>query len=56
MAELKDSGARREAGTGSVRDVAEGKGRVDLMPLDVVARVVACVYETADDVRNSRRS
>lgn len=27
MAELKDSGARRDFGTGAVRDIAEGKGR-----------------------------
>lgn len=36
--EIKDSGARREFGTGAVRDIQEGKGRCDLMPLDVVAR------------------
>jgi hypothetical protein len=29
---LKDSGARREFTTGAVRDVAEGKGRFDLLP------------------------
>lgn len=36
MSEILDSGERRNAGTGSVRDVAKGKGRCDLMPLDVV--------------------
>lgn len=36
MAELKDSGARREFDTGAVRDVAEGKGRCDLLPLEVI--------------------
>lgn len=35
--ELKDSGNRREFETGAVRDIAEGKGRCDLLPLDVVA-------------------
>ena len=35
--EIKDSGARREFETGAVRDIQEGKGRCDLMPLDVVA-------------------
>ena len=40
MAELKDSGARRDFGTGAVRDVAEGKGRCDLLPLDIVAKFV----------------
>lgn len=36
MAELKDSGERTEYTTGAVRDCKEGKGRCDLMPLDVV--------------------
>jgi hypothetical protein len=36
MAELMDSGNRREFETGAVRDAAEGKGRCDLLPLDVV--------------------
>lgn len=38
---LKDSGKRREFGTGSVRDVRDGKGRYDLLPpnaLSLVAR------------------
>lgn len=30
---IKDSGERREFETGAVRDMAEGKGRFDLMPL-----------------------
>ena len=42
--ELKDSGARREFTTGAVRDIAEGKGRCDLLPLDVLAIM------TKDDV------
>ena len=33
MSELKDSGTRREFTTGAVRDVADGKGRCDLLPL-----------------------
>lgn len=33
---IKDSGARREFATGAVRDIQEGKGRCDLLPLDVV--------------------
>lgn len=37
MAILKDSGERREFGTGAVRDMAEGKGRCDLLPIEVVA-------------------
>jgi hypothetical protein len=31
--QLKDSGERRETGTGAVRDRASGKGRFDLLPL-----------------------
>ncbi len=39
MAELLDSGARREFGNGAVRDVAEGKGRCDLLPLGVLSEI-----------------
>lgn len=35
--EIKDSGTRREFDTGAVRDIQEGKGRCDLLPLDVIA-------------------
>lgn len=34
---IKDSGERTEFATGAVRDMQKGKGRCDLMPLDVVA-------------------
>ncbi|HHW90799.1 MAG TPA: hypothetical protein GX745_07865, partial [Clostridiales bacterium] len=34
--QIKDSGARRRFDTGAVRDLAEGKGRCDLLPLDVI--------------------
>lgn len=37
---IKDSGERREFPTGAVRDIQEGKGRCDLMPLEVVASVI----------------
>lgn len=37
---IKDSGERREFETGAVRDIQEGKGRCDLLPLDVVAEVL----------------
>lgn len=37
--ELKDSGSRRSFPSGAVRDIAEGKGRCDLMPLDIIANV-----------------
>ena len=35
---IKDSGARREFETGAVRDIAEGKGRCDLLPLGVITQ------------------
>lgn len=44
MAILKDSGQRRAFETGSVRDVTEGKGRCDLLPLDV------CGYLMGDPI------
>ena len=34
---IVDSGARQEFETGAVRDIQKGKGRCDLMPLDVVS-------------------
>ncbi len=34
---LKDSGKRRSFGTGSVRDMADGKGRYDLLPFRAIA-------------------
>lgn len=40
MSELKDSGKRREFSTGAVRDVADGKGRCDLLPLAQVSAVI----------------
>ena len=39
--EIKDSGARREFETGAVRDIQEGKGRCDLMPLDIVGYILS---------------
>ena len=38
---IKDSGSRREFESGAVRDIQEGKGRCDLMPLDVVGEFLA---------------
>lgn len=37
MADLIDSGTRRTWETGAVRDAADGKGRCDLLPLDIIA-------------------
>lgn len=36
---ILDSGARKEFDTGAVRDITVGKGRCDLMPLQVVSRL-----------------
>lgn len=38
---IKDSGERREFETGAVRDIQEGKGRCDLLPLMQVAELIA---------------
>lgn len=40
QAMIKDSGDRREYETGAVRDMAAGKGRCDLLPLDVASMVL----------------
>lgn len=40
MAELKDSGIRRQFESGAVRDSADGRGRCDLLPLDIVAELL----------------
>jgi hypothetical protein len=41
---IKDSGERRDFGTGAVRDMASGKGRFDLVPWAVI-RALAIHYE-----------
>ena len=47
-ASIKDSGDRTEFKTGAVRYMREGKGRCDLMPLEVVARIINCDKEAPD--------
>lgn len=47
---IKDSGSRTEFDTGAVRDMQKGKGRCDLMPMDVVGKlldnwVLRCIHE-----------
>jgi hypothetical protein len=44
---ILDSGNRREFSSGAVRDIAEGKGRCDLMPLDALS-----IYLTEDGQEN----
>ena len=51
---ILDSGARRTFDSGAVRDITENKGRCDLLPLDVVAKVlgdplIKQVYEFQND-------
>lgn len=41
---IKDSGQRRDFGTGAVRDMAGGKGRFDLIPWEVI-RALAIHYQ-----------
>lgn len=38
---IQDSGQRREFATGAVRDIQEGKGRCDLLPLAEVAQLLS---------------
>lgn len=37
---IKDSGKRREFDSGAVRDIQEGKGRCDLLPISVIASLM----------------
>ena len=37
---IKDSGARREFESGAVRDIQEGKGRMDLVPIDIMSELI----------------
>lgn len=46
---LKDSGARRDFGTGAVRDMGAGKGRCDLLPLVTVE----CLLKSTDVATSS---
>lgn len=36
---IQDSGERRQFESGAVRDIAEGKGRCDLLPLDIIGEI-----------------
>lgn len=42
---IKDSGERRQFDTGAVRDIQEGKGRCDLMPLGVIGEIINKKYD-----------
>lgn len=45
---IKDSGNRTEFDSGAVRDMREGKGRCDLMPLEVVADLYKTYFGEED--------
>lgn len=51
MTKILDSGNRTEFESGAVRDVQQGKGRFDLMPLDIMADIFA--IELADEAEES---
>jgi hypothetical protein len=60
---IKDSGDRTEFSTGAVRDMREGKGRCDLMPLYVVSHILVGssidhdpVLQRIEDFRKSGNS
>lgn len=41
---IKDSGERRQFDSGAVRDIQEGKGRCDLLPLDVLSAIYSVYF------------
>lgn len=47
---IKDSGDRTQFETGAVRDMRAGKGRCDLMPLEVVANYICECNDKTDDI------
>lgn len=47
---IHDSGSRQEFSTGAVRDIQKGKGRCDLMPLDVIVKIADCWDQWNKDV------
>lgn len=54
---IKDSGNRTEFESGAVRDIQEGKGRCDLLPLDVVSEFFvlnfSLIFESIDEFQNT---
>ena len=49
MAQLKDSGERRQFESGAVRDIQGGKGRCDLLPLDIIGELL---ISESDNIHN----
>lgn len=56
---IKDSGQRTQFETGAVRDLREGKGRMDLVPLDIVSNIISskmlkCIDEYTHTGKNKK--
>lgn len=49
---ILDSGERRQFESGAVRDIQEGKGRCDLLPLGEIARYFELYDQLTDDTRD----
>jgi hypothetical protein len=47
---IKDSGSRTEFKSGAVRDIQKGKGRCDLLPLDVVSKLFVATEDRRRDI------
>ena len=47
---IKDSGERREFESGAVRDIVEGKGRCDLVPLSSAATLIFPSFSPVPDI------
>lgn len=47
---IKDSGERREFESGAVRDIVEGKGRCDLVPLSSAAILIFSSFSPVSDI------
>ena len=50
---ILDSGSRREFASGAVRDCNEGRGRCDLLPLDVVAYHQGKILKSISDFQET---
>ncbi len=53
---LPDSGARQKFATGAVRDISEGKGRCDLLPLDTIEQLLSDYKYWCDTIKDSKSS
>ena len=54
MKEIKDSGDRTRFETGDFRDMHEGKGRLDLMPLTAIIEVSKHCEQGDEEVRGAQ--